>query len=101
MLVEIRLDDAHEHVHADWQASGTGQELIGLHFFPGDDDVVDTGDTTVGALLQLNGDTLGESFRINLAVPPLDQELRSLPQLARGLAGHRVLDHRTALWAWG
>src|SRR5262249_36022318 len=59
VFVEIRLDDAHEHVHAHWQASGTGQELIGLYLFFGDDDIVNTRDTTVGTLLQLNGNTLG------------------------------------------
>src|SRR5262249_36011128 len=99
VLVEIRLDDAYEHVHAHWQTSGAGQELIGLHLFFGDDDVVDTGDTAMGALLQLNGDTLRESFRIDLTVSTLDQELCPLPQLARGLAGPRVLDHRPTLWA--
>src|SRR5437016_5148133 len=87
-------------MHADRQASGTGQDLIGLHLFFGDDDVVDTGDTAVGTLLQLNGNTLGKGFRIDLTVPPFNQELRPFPQLARGLAGHWILDHRSALRAW-
>src|SRR5262249_61061795 len=62
---------------------------------------VNTGDPPVGALLQLNGDTLGEGFRIDLAVPTLDQELRPFPQLARGFARHWVFDHHPTLRAGG
>src|SRR5262249_55189582 len=97
-LVKIRLDDPDEHVYADWQASSAGQELIGLHLFPGDNDVVDTGDAAVGALLQLERNTLGEGRRIDVALSALHQKLCPLAQLTRGLASHRVLDHRTALW---
>src|SRR5262245_30574386 len=60
VLAEIRLNDPHEHMHAHRQASSAGQELIGLYLFSGDDNVVDAGDTAVGAFLQLDGNALGK-----------------------------------------
>src|SRR5687767_5437255 len=101
MLAEVRFDDANEHLHPHWQASGTGEELVGLHLFLADDDVVDRGDAAVGTLFELDGDALGEGLRIDLAISTLDQKLRAFPQLARELAGQRVFDDGAALWTRG
>ena len=61
------------------------------------DDVVDAGDAAMGALLELEGDALGEGCGIDRALLALDQELRPLPELARGLTRRRVLHHGAAL----
>ena len=59
---------------------------------------MDRGNAAVGALFELDGDAFGEGLRIDRVIPPLDQELRALPQLARRFAGQQVFDDGATLW---